>query len=109
MFCECIALGATNLCEMNLVPIAETVLQLQGNWYLIHSPVSLTSRIDCLNSSASEVFIRRGASKIHVSPTCRLHLTSHVLISNFEILAKIEGKEANFFFENLRRAYKDLI
>ena len=77
--------GATDLCEMNLVPIAETVLQLQGNWYLIHSPVSLTSRIDCLNSSASEVFIRRGASKIHVSPTCRLHLTSHVLISNFAV------------------------
>jgi hypothetical protein len=29
--------------------------------------------------------------------------------SNIEILAKIEGKEAKFFFENLQRAYKDLI
>jgi hypothetical protein len=29
--------------------------------------------------------------------------------SNFEILAKIEGKEANFLFENLPREYKDLI
>ena len=29
--------------------------------------------------------------------------------SNIEILAKIEGKEAKFFFENLRRAYMDLI
>jgi len=29
--------------------------------------------------------------------------------SNIEILAKIEGKEAIFFFENLRRASKDLI
>jgi hypothetical protein len=29
--------------------------------------------------------------------------------SNFVILAKIEGKEVNFFFENLPRAYKDLI
>ncbi len=29
--------------------------------------------------------------------------------SNIEILAKIEGKEAEFLFENLRRAYKDLI
>ncbi len=29
--------------------------------------------------------------------------------SNIKILAKIEGKEAKFFFENLRRAYKDLI
>ncbi len=28
---------------------------------------------------------------------------------NIKILAKIEGKEANFFLENLRRAYKNLI
>ena len=28
---------------------------------------------------------------------------------NFEILAKIEEKEAKFFFKNLSRAYKDLI
>jgi hypothetical protein len=73
------------MCEMNIIPIAETVLQLQDNWYLVHSPIALTSRIDCLNSSASEVFIRRGANRIHVSPSCRLHLTSHVLISNFAV------------------------
>jgi hypothetical protein len=77
--------GATTLCEMNIVPIAETVLQLQDNWYLVHSPQPLTSRIDCLNNSASEIFIRRGANRIHVSPSCRLHLTSHVLISNFAV------------------------
>jgi hypothetical protein len=29
--------------------------------------------------------------------------------SNIKILAKIKGKEKKFFFENLRRAYKDLI
>jgi hypothetical protein len=29
--------------------------------------------------------------------------------SNIEILAKIEGKEANFFSKNLRSAKKDLI
>jgi hypothetical protein len=75
--------GATTMCEMNIVPIAEMVLQLQDNWYLVHSPVALTSCIDCLNSSASEIFIRRGTNRIHVSPSCRLHLTSHVLISNF--------------------------
>jgi hypothetical protein len=77
--------GATTLCEMNIVPIAETVLQLQDNWYLVHSPQPLTSRIDCLNNSASEIFIRHGANRIHVSPSCRLHLASHVLISNFAV------------------------
>jgi hypothetical protein len=29
--------------------------------------------------------------------------------SNIEILAKIEGKESKKIFENLRRAFKDLI
>ena len=29
--------------------------------------------------------------------------------SNIEILANVEGKEAKFFCENLRRTYKDLI
>ncbi len=29
--------------------------------------------------------------------------------SNIEILAKIEGKEAKYFSQNLQRAYKDLI
>ena len=77
--------GATTLCEMAILPIGETVLQLQDNWYLVHSPISLTSHIDCLNSSASEVFVRRGINRIHVSPSCRLHLTSHVLISNFAV------------------------
>jgi len=77
--------GATTLCEMAILPIGETVLQLQDNWYLVHSPISLTSHIDCLNSSASEVFVRRGINRIHVSPSCRLHLTSHVLIANFAV------------------------
>jgi hypothetical protein len=77
--------GATTLCEMAILPIGETVLQLQDNWYLVHSPISLTSHIDCLNASASEVFVRRGINRIHVSPSCRLHLTSHVLIANFAV------------------------
>ncbi len=40
---------------------------------------------DCLNSSVSKVFIKTGANCIHVSPSCHLHLTSHVLISNFAV------------------------
>jgi hypothetical protein len=77
--------GATTLCNMNIIPVAETVLQLQDNWYLVHSPQPLTSRIDCLNNTASEIFICVGANRIFVSPSCRLHLSSHVLISNFAV------------------------
>jgi len=77
--------GATTLCEMDIIPEAETVLQLNDNWYIVHSPIPLTSRIDCLNSSVSEICVKRGANRIHVLPSCRLHLTSHVLISNFAV------------------------
>ncbi len=77
--------GAMTLCELDIIPEAETVLQLNDNWYIDHSPVLLTSRINCMNLSVSEIFIKRGANRIHVSPSCRLHLTSHVLISNFAV------------------------
>jgi hypothetical protein len=40
---------------------------------------------------------------------CSAYAQSPRKCSSIEILAKIEGKEANFFFENLRRAYEDLI
>jgi hypothetical protein len=77
--------GATTLCEMNIIPVAETVLQLHDNWYIVHSPQPLTSHIDCLNSSISEVFICRRANQVHVSPSCHLQLRSDVLISNFVV------------------------
>jgi hypothetical protein len=70
---------------MNIIPEAETILQLHDNWYLVYSPQPATYRIDCLNSSVSEVFIQRGANRIHVSPSCQLHLKSHMLISNFVV------------------------
>jgi hypothetical protein len=72
--------GATTLCEMNIVPVAEIVLQLQDNWYLVHLPQPMTSHVDCLNSSVSEIFIPSGANRVHVSPSCRLHLASHVSV-----------------------------
>jgi hypothetical protein len=75
--------GATSLCEMDIVPQVETVLQLQDNWYLVYSPRSFTSYISCLNSTNSETFICHGANRIFVSPSCRLQLRSHVLISDF--------------------------
>ncbi len=77
--------GAMTLCEMDIVPEVETVLQLQDNWYLVHLPRSLTSYVSCLNSSTSEIFIKSGASRIYVSPSCRLQLRQHILISHFTL------------------------
>jgi hypothetical protein len=70
---------------MEIVPQAETVLQLQDNWYLVHSPHSFTSYITCLNASSSEIFIKHGGNRNFVSPSCQLQLQDHVLISAFSV------------------------
>ncbi len=77
--------GTTNLCEMKIVEQVETVLQLQNNWYLIYSPVAFTSYIICLNNSNSEGFMKTGPNTIHISPSCRLRLKHHMLISDFSL------------------------
>jgi hypothetical protein len=74
--------GATHLCEMKIVEQSETVLQLQDNWYLAYSPSAFMSYIICLTSN-SEVFIKTGPNRIFISPSCRMHLKAHVLISDF--------------------------
>jgi hypothetical protein len=38
-----------SLCEMEIIPEAETVLQLHDNWNLVHSPHPATCQINCLN------------------------------------------------------------
>jgi hypothetical protein len=70
---------------MKMVPQTETVLQLQDNWYLVYSPRSFTSYINCLNTTSSEVFVRFGINQIYVSPSCRLRLQQHDLISDFTV------------------------
>jgi hypothetical protein len=77
--------GAMTLCEMEIIPKDEMVLQLQVNWYLVHLPQPSTCQINCLNSFVSKIFIKQGAIQIHVSPSCPLQLKPHVLISNFAI------------------------
>jgi hypothetical protein len=104
--------GATTLCEMNIIPVVETVLQLQGNWYLVHSLQPMTSLINCLNSSVSEIFIRSGKNRVHVSPSCRLHLALHVLISNFAVqldtvIKQYEWELGQISFSAEERAHSD--
>jgi hypothetical protein len=72
--------GAMTLCKMWIVEQTETVLQLQDNWYLVYSPAAFTI---CLNNSNSEVFVKTGPNRIYISPSCRMCLKDHVLISDF--------------------------
>ncbi len=76
---------AMTLCEMDIVPQAEMVLQLQDNWYLVYSPCPFTSYVSCLNVSSSQVFIKHVGNCIFILPSCQLKLWEHVLISDFAI------------------------
>jgi hypothetical protein len=77
--------GATNLCEMRIVEQVETMLQLQDNWHLVYSPMAFTSYIICLNNSNSEVFMKTGPNRVYISPSCRMRLKDHMLVSNFSL------------------------
>jgi hypothetical protein len=77
--------GTMTLCEMQIVEQTETVLQLQDNWYLVYSPAAFTSYIISLNNSNSEVFVKTGPNQIYISPSCRMRLKDHVLISDFSL------------------------
>jgi hypothetical protein len=56
--------------------------------------------VNILNKNFLDISLKQFGSAYPQSPRKCL---------NFEILAKIEGKEAKFFFENLLRPYKDFI
>jgi hypothetical protein len=77
--------GAMTLCKMQIVEHTETVLQMQDNWYFVYSPIAFTGYVICLNNSNSEVFIKTGPNRIFVSPSCRMRLKHHVLISDFSL------------------------
>jgi len=93
---------ARDLCSFHLEPAREYVRQLKDNWYLIYSEVAITAPLKCANSSYSEIHIRAGASKFHLSastqdcvgfvrldPT-RLHSVRHGLGSHV-VFAIAEG------------------
>ncbi len=77
--------GAMALCEMEITTQKETVLPLRDNWYLVHSPRQFTGHITCRNLSNSEVFLKPGPNRFYISPSCRLQLADHLIISDVSL------------------------
>jgi hypothetical protein len=73
--------GAMALCKMEIITQKETVLPLRDNWYLVHSPRQFTGHITCHNLSNFEIFLKPGLYCFYVSPSCRLQLSDHLIIS----------------------------
>jgi len=77
---------ARELCSFHLEPAREYVRQLRDNWFLIYSESPQTLPLVCANKSYTEIHIRGGASKFHLSAGCTADLPRHRLISDISIL-----------------------
>jgi len=73
------------LCELEIHKTGEIVYQLLNNWYLIYSPSVQTVPISCLNGTQSEKHLSKGTSRVYISPGCRAHLATHLIISDISI------------------------
>ncbi|NBR26315.1 MAG: hypothetical protein EBU08_21520, partial [Micrococcales bacterium] len=61
---------ARDLCTFHLEPSREYVRQLKDNWFMVYSEVAVTVPMICANSTHSELHIRAGASKFHLTAGC---------------------------------------
>jgi len=77
---------AKSLCSFHLEPAREFVRQLKDNWYLVYTEMAQTVPMLCSNKSYSELHIKAGASKFHLSAGCTADLPRHRLISDMSVL-----------------------
>ena len=85
--------------------VKETVLPLRDNWYLVHSPRQFTGHITCRNFSNSEVFLKPGPNRFYISPSCRLQLADHLIISDVSL--KLDNVIKHYEWELDKIAFTD--
>jgi hypothetical protein len=83
---------AREICDLELVPYQEAVLQLQSNWFLIYSPSMFTGYVQCHNGTSNEAHIKRGVNRLFVDPSCTLNLRNHSLHSETSLRLDSEIK-----------------
>lgn len=81
-------------CVLEIHKTGEIVHQLLNNWYLVFSTTPQTAPISCYNGTQSEKHISKGTNRIYISPGCRAHLASHLIISDISV--KLESDLLHF-------------
>ena len=92
--------AALALCEMDLEPIQERVLQLSNNWFLVFANASFTAGVRCRNNTANEIHLKTGLNKIHISPSCQAQLQQHRVFSDTALRATSDIKEFEWDLED---------
>jgi len=77
---------AHQLCDFRVEPAKEFVYQLLNNWFMVFEPAAITIPVVCLNGTHSELHIRRGISKFHLTAGCTAEFPRYKLLSDISIL-----------------------
>jgi hypothetical protein len=56
-----------------------------NNWYLVYSRSVQSIPISCLNGTQTKKHLTKGTSRVYISPGCRAHLSTHLIISDISI------------------------
>ena len=77
---------AHQLCDFRVEPAKEFIYQLLNNWFMIYEPFPLTVPVTCVNGSHSELHVRKGISKFHLTAGCSADFPRYKLLSDISIL-----------------------
>ena len=77
---------AHQLCNFRVEPAREFIYQLLHNWFMVFEPSPLTVPVVCANGSHSELHVRRGISKFHLTAGCTADFPRYRLLSDISIL-----------------------
>lgn len=77
---------AHQLCDFRVEPAREFIYQLLNNWFMLYEPQALTVPVVCSNGSHSELHVRRGISKFHLTAGCIAEFPRYRLLSDISIL-----------------------
>jgi hypothetical protein len=77
---------AHQLCDFRVEPAKEFIYQLLNNWFMIYEPSPLTIPVTCVNGSHSELHVRKGISKFHLTAGCTADFPRYKLLSDISIL-----------------------
>ena len=83
---------AQEICDLELVPYQESVLQLQSYWFLIYSPSMFFGYIHCPNGTSNKAHIKTSVNHLFIDPSCTINLPKHSLHSETSLRLDLEIK-----------------
>jgi len=91
---------ALGLCNMDVTPATERVVQLNKNWFLIYSIKAFTALMSCRNGTSGEFHLKVGVNRIPLSASCRLSLQDHILFADTALQVNSRIQEVQWELED---------